>query len=312
MVSNNGPRGREEEAMSTETIVVTGASGNVGRAVTARLLDAGREPRVLARRTEGLAGAIARGAQPRLGSLGDRAFVAQALAGADAAFVMIPPDYAAADPLASQRAQIEAVVAAVHESGLRKVVALSSIGAELASGNGPIQTVHVLEERLGAVPGLDVVFLRPTYFMENFLSAIGLIKSAGINGGAMRADVPLPMIATVDIAAAAAELLLKPDFQGTSVRTLLGPRDYTQAEATRILGSAVGRPDLAYVGFPYDDARKGMVGAGLQPALADLYVEMADAFNHGRIPTPPRSAASTTPTTLEEFAKSVFAPAFGA
>src|SRR5262245_8806334 len=98
--------------MST-TIVVTGASGHVGRALTERLLDAGRRPRAVARRAEGLAGLALRGAEPRLGSLADRAFLAQAFAGADAAFIMIPPDYGAADPLAAQRSQIEALSAAV-------------------------------------------------------------------------------------------------------------------------------------------------------------------------------------------------------
>jgi uncharacterized protein YbjT (DUF2867 family) len=293
-------------------VVVTGASGNVGRRIVEHLLAGGIKPRVVARGAEKLAALVARGAEAHVGSLGDSAFLKQAFHGASAAFVVVPPDYAAADPLVSQRALIEGLTAAVRDSGLEHVVALSSVGAELAAGNGPIRTLHVLEQQLGALPGLNVVFLRAAYFMENHLSAIGLIKSAGINGGALKGEVPMPMIATQDIAAVAATLLAKPDFSGTSVRFLLGPKDYTQADATRALGAAIGKPDLQYVAFPYDDARKGMLASGLSPVLADLFVEMADAFNSGRIAIESRTATNTTPTTIEEFARTIFAPAFGA
>jgi hypothetical protein len=83
------------------------------------------------------------------------------------------------------------------------------------------------------------------------------------------------------------------------------------AEATAAIGRAIGKPELKYVQFPYPDAKKGMVGMGLPEEMADLYVEMSQGFNDGRIrATQPRSAATTTPTTIEKFAESVFGPAF--
>ena len=84
------------------------------------------------------------------------------------------------------------------------------------------------------------------------------------------------------------------------------------SEATRILGAAVGRPGLAYMQFPSADTRSALVGMGISPSAAAAFVEMAEGFNTGRIAGEPRSAANTTPTTMEEFAGSVFKTAYGA
>jgi hypothetical protein len=107
--------------------------------------------------------------------------------------------------------------------------------------------------------------------------------------------------------------LLAPTFAGYAVRELLGPRDYTHREATAILGAAIGKPDLAYAEFSYEDFRNGLVGAGFSASVADAYVEMSVALNEGRIQRRvTRTASNATPTTLEEFAREVFVPAYQA
>jgi uncharacterized protein YbjT (DUF2867 family) len=293
-------------------VAIIGASGNVGHALAEGLLSRAIHVRAIARHAEKLQNLSARGAETRIGTVEDRAFLAEAFRGAAAAFVMIPPNYAAPDFLAYQREIAGHLCAAIREAGVARVVSLSSVGAELASGNGPIAGLHVLETELDQVPGLHVVHLRPTYFMENHLSTIGLIKTMGMNGSAMKADLAMPMIATKDIAAAAVEILATPTFTGRRVRYLLGPRDYTMTDVTRILGAAVGRPGLAYMQFPAADTRNALVGMGLSPSVAGAFVEMAEGFNRGLIAAEPRSAANTTPTTMEEFAATVFKTVFGA
>jgi uncharacterized protein YbjT (DUF2867 family) len=106
------------------------------------------------------------------------------------------------------------------------------------------------------------VFLRPVWFMENFLWNIGLIKTAGINGLAFRPDVSFPMIAAADIAPVAVEYLTSLAFEGRNVRYLMGPREYTMVEVTRTLGAAIGKPDLRYIEFPDAVFRKGLIGSG--------------------------------------------------
>ncbi|HEX9592118.1 MAG TPA: SDR family NAD(P)-dependent oxidoreductase [bacterium] len=294
-------------------VTITGASGNIGKALAERLLQDGVTIRAAARHAERLAPLTAKGAEAWVGDLGDTAFLAEALRDAGAAFVMIPPHVDVPDLRADQRRIAASLAEALQTAGVSRVVALSSLGADLPSGTGPIAGLHEFEERLQAVPGLSVVALRPTFFMENHLASIDLIKSAGINGSAAGADVAMAMIATRDIAAVAAEYLLAPTFAGYAVRELLGPRDYTHREATAILGAAIGKPDLAYAEFSYEDFRNGLVGAGFSASVADAYVEMYLALNEGRIQRAvTRTASNTTPTTLEEFAREVFVPAYQA
>jgi uncharacterized protein YbjT (DUF2867 family) len=292
-------------------VTIIGATGNIGRALVENLLQNGVKVRAVGRSKDKLAPLTQRGAQASVGTLEDSAFVADALRGADAAFLMIPPHYNAPDMRADQRHVGASLIEAVKQSGIKRVVMLSSVGGGLPAGTGPILGLHEFENAVRGVAGLSAVILRPTYFMENHLGSIGLIKQAGINGGAMRPDTRLPMVATRDIAGVAAEVLSQPTFTGVTVREILGPRDYSMQEATAILGAAIGKPDLAYVQFSDADFKKGLQGAGFSADVADKFVEMSAAFNAGTIQsTFQRSAANTTATTLEQFAREVFAPVF--
>jgi uncharacterized protein YbjT (DUF2867 family) len=132
-----------------------------------------------------------------------------------------------------------------------------------------------------------------------------------VNGSALRPDVPIAMIATRDIGAAAAAAIAARDFTGVEIRDLVGPRDLTMAEATRILGAAIGKKDLPYVQFPYEAFAGALVQAGLSSDVARLYVEMSRAFNDGLIRPPARTPGSSTPTGLEAFARD-FAVAYAA
>jgi uncharacterized protein YbjT (DUF2867 family) len=292
-------------------IAVTGATGNVGRALAEHLLDAGIGVRAVARGADKLRPLADRGAELRPGSLTDAGFLSEAFRGAAAVFAMVPPHYGAADLREYQRGVADALARAIRDAGVPRVISLSSVGADLDSGTGPIAGLHDLEQRLEAVPDVGVVHLRAAYFMENHLASIPLMKTAGINAGALDGDLPIPMIATRDIAAAAAEYMREPTFRGVRVRYLLGPRDYTVSQSTAMLGAAVGRPDLAYVKSSYADTGKALLGLGISASVAQAFVEMQRAFNEGRIEIEARSASNTTPTTLEEFARAVFVPAFG-
>jgi uncharacterized protein YbjT (DUF2867 family) len=294
-------------------VTITGATGNIGKALADRLLHSGVTIRAVARTAERLLPLTARGAEACVGDMAHTAFLTEAFRGADAVFAMIPPHYHAPDLRAYHPRITASLAEGLQTAGVPRVVALSSSGASLPSGTGPIADLHTFEACLQAIAGLSVVALRPTLFMEDQLASIPLIRSAGVNGSAAHADVALAMVATRDIAAIAAEYLRAPTFEGYIVRDVLGPRDYTHREATAILGAAIGKPDLAYVELSYEDFRQGLLGAGFSVSAADAYVEMYTAINTGRIQsTVRRNASNTTPTTLEEFAREVFAPAYQA
>jgi len=298
--------------MSTGPIVITGATGNIGSRLSEALLARGEKVRVVGRSADRLKALAAKGAEPFAGSVEDETAMRHAFEGASAVFAMIPPNYAAPEARVYQNRVGNAYARALTASRVERVVSLSSVGAQHSSGNGPIAGLHDLEQRLDHIDGVAALHLRATFFMENFLWGIAMIKSMGIYGSPMKADLAVPMIATRDIAAAACEALANRAWSGKSTRELLGPRDITNREATRVLGAAIGKPDLAYVEFPYEDAEKAMIGMGMQPDWAAKAIEMYRGFNEGRVTaTETRSKENTTPTTIEEFA-ATFAAAYAA
>jgi uncharacterized protein YbjT (DUF2867 family) len=293
-------------------IAVMGASGNTGRAIVQDLRRSGEQVRALGRSADKLKPLAELGAEIALADVADRSALDRAFAGADAVYTLIPPNTQAPDFRAYQDRVGEATAAAIRSSGVRHVVFLSSVGADLPEGNGPIAGLHAQEQRLRALPGVSALFLRAGYFFENAFATLSVVKQQGINPGAIAPEIPIPMVATADIAAVAAEALRKRDFQGAVAREVLGPRDLTLAEQTRILGQRIGKPDLPYVQVPYDAFAGALVQMGLSASVAGLYAEMARGFNEGRIkPQIGRRPEVSTPTRFEDFAE-VLARAYAA
>lgn len=292
-------------------IAIVGATGNVGGKIAA-ILSKGNEPvRLIARTADHLKPLVGRTVTAFAGDAGNPEFLAKAFADVDAVFTLIPPNPTAPEFLRYADGIGKSIAAALEAAKVKHVVNLSSVGAELASaGTGPIRGLHSMEEMLNRIKGLHVLHMRAAYFMENLLWNIDLIRSQGITGSAIRGDLPIPMIATKDIAAYAAERLAKRDFTGRSVHYLLGQRDLAMREASAIIGGRIAKPDLPYVQFPYDEAEKAMIGMGLSPDMSRNYVEMARAFNEGTIRNEKRAPENTTPTSFESFCDDVFVPAF--
>lgn len=291
--------------------VVCGATGNVGSKVARSLLAAGVPVHAIGRERVRLGPLAAIGAEPCPGDLGDARFLSKTFSGAGGVFAMIPPKYDVPDFAAYQNGIGEALATALENARVPRVVTLSSVGAHLFEGTGPIRGLHDLEKKLERLGQAEVVHLRAAYFMENHLWSLPVIRERGVNGSPIRPDAPMPMVATKDIADEAARMLLAKILPGHSVRYLLGPRSLTMTEATRILGQAIGKPDLRYVQFSEEEARKAMSGMGMSASMIDALLEMDRGLNTGRIrPTQERNASNTTPTTLEEFATTVFARSY--
>jgi uncharacterized protein YbjT (DUF2867 family) len=284
-------------------IVITGASGNNGSKVSGILLSQGHRVRVVARNADRLQSLVKRGAETAVGDLRDTAFLTAAFAGATAVFAMIPPHYTAGDFRAYQNETGTSIAAAIQSSGVRHVVNLSSQGAELSERTGPIKGLHDQEERLNKLEGVNILHVRPTYYMENLFTFIPMIKKANIAGSAIKGDLKFAMIATADIAAFVSERLSKRDFTGKTVSGLLGQREVSLDEAIAIISSRINRPELRYVQFPYEEARKGLVAAGLSEDVSSLMIEMSRAINDGLFAVNvPRTKDNTTKTSIEEFA----------
>jgi len=293
--------------------VVIGATGNTGSVVAEKLLAKREKVRVVGRDERKLERFKQKGAEAFAGDVTDASAMARAFSGAEAAYVMVPPNLSSPNVRGYQERVNDALAAALEKNGVRYAVALSSFGADKSDRTGPVLGLHALEQKLEAIAGLNVVLLRAGYFMENILPQVGVIESLGNMAGPVRPDLALPMIATRDIGAFAAEALARHDFQGKQRRELLGARDISYAQVAKIVGAAIGKPDLTYQQAPAAQLKPALMQMGMSSNMADLLLEMSEALNAGHMRAlEPRSAQNTTPTTVETFVAEVFVPAYRA
>lgn len=291
--------------------VITGATGNTGKIVADTLLAKGQKVRVIGRSAEKLQPFVSQGAEAFVGSVEDAAAMTRAFTGARAVYAMIPPDMASKDFRAAQDRISDALAAALETAGVTHAVTLSSVGADKPARTGPVVGLHNLEEKLNRIANLNVLHLRAGYFMENLLAQIGVIRSMGMTAGPLKGDLPVAIIATRDIGAAAATALEKLDFSGKQTRELLGQRDVSMRECAEIIGKAIGKPALSYTHAPAMMLKPALMQMGMSANMVDLLLEMSDALNSGHMAAlEKRSAANTTPTGIETFVAEVFVPVY--
>ena len=290
-------------------IVITTPTGHIGSALVRELLGRGRSDlRLLLRDASRLDADVRQSVETREGALQDAAYVREATAGADALFWLSPPGWAEAGLMDWYETLGDNAAAAVRANGIGHVVHLSSEGAQDRDRFGPVSGLGRVEDRLDAVAaetGASVRHLRPTFFFENFEQQP--IAQTG------QVFFPAPtsrttgMIATADIAAAAADLLADRSWAGTDVVHLFGPRDLSYDEAAAVLSEALGR-DVTATQVPPDAVREQFRGMGAPDDWVEGFVALYTSIGAEGYRGAPRDAASTTPTTLEEWARRSLRP----
>ena len=290
-------------------IAITTPTGHVGSAVADFLLDFGGDVSVklLGRRPEGLRKFTLRGAEMLIGSQDDAYFLTKATEDVDALFWVTPPGYGSDNVRAFQNRLGKAAAAAVRANRVARVVNLSSIGAESASGVGPINGLHDVERWLDDAAE-NVTHLRPGFFFENLLWQLDSIKNWDRIALPLSGSQRYPMIATRDIGDVAAQRLMDGRWTGHWVRELHGPADLSYDEVAGILSEVLGRK-IAYVKCERQELRQALLDNAVSENAAELMLEMYDAIAAGKLrPAQPRWAETTTPTTLAAFANEVILP----
>lgn len=263
--------------------VLTGSIGHIAKPLAQQLIHAGHDVSIITSSAEKQTQIEALGAKALIGSVTDAAFINSAFAGADAVYLMIPPNVTAPDVFASQKATADIYVNAIKTNNIQKVVQLSSIGAHLRKGAGPIDGVAYLEEQLGTLENVDVKMLRPSYFFYNLFSMIPLIKNANIMGSNFNmSEEKFVLTHTNDIADAAARNLLSLDFNGKTVEYIASDERHP-SEIAAVLGAAVNKPELPWVEFKDEDSLAGMRGAGLPTSISEAYVQMGRSIRSGKL-----------------------------
>jgi uncharacterized protein YbjT (DUF2867 family) len=296
--------------MTKNTYAIMGATGHIGFVVVEELLKKGHKVHAIGRDKNKLQKLKEKGAEIFIASADDATALEKAFVGCNAVFSLIPPGYEAEDLGIFQDKVGEAIKQAIVKSKVQHVVNLSSIGANLSEGTGPVKGLHRHEKRLSNIPNVNVLNLRPGYFMENLLWYIPMIKHMGKIGSPLKADLQIAMIATHDIGVKAAEILDTLKFSGQTVFELLGPKEITLKTATKALGKSIGQPDLEYVQVTFPEAEQGMHFIGIKPNTIKSMLEMYKTFNEGKFEvTQQITPAHRGQTTIEDFSKT-FAKAF--
>ena len=259
--------------------VLTGSLGHIGKPLTQKLRAAGHEVTVISSSPERAKEIEALGAKAAIGLVDDYAFLTATFTGSDAVFTMVPPKMDAPD-MKEYIHQVGIIYKdAILEAGVKKVVNLSSVGANLPEGCGPVSGLYFVENELNKLQQTDVLHLRPGYFYYNLLGNIGMIKQAGIMGSNF-GGVTLVLAHPGDIAEVAGEAMLALGFTGKTVRYIASDERSTD-DVARVLGAAIGKPDLAWVTFSDEDALNGLLQAGFSEDVAANYVEMGTSLGNG-------------------------------
>jgi uncharacterized protein YbjT (DUF2867 family) len=292
--------------------VITGGAGNISKPLAEKLLHEGHQVTVIGRNAANLKPLTDKGARAAIGSVEDETFITATFNGADAVYLMIPPNFGTTGWREYQNKVADIYVNALRMNKTKYAVVLSSVGAHMGNGSGPVDGLSDFEKKLTALTDTNVKNLRPSYFMSNLFGMIPLIKGMNIMGGNFGGDDrKLVLTHTDDIAEVAVEELLALNFTGQSVRYIAGD-ERTTADIAAVLSNAIGKPGIPWVAFSDEQAMGGMLQSGLPQTIAEGYTQLGTALREGTAEEDYwKNRPTLSKTKLEEFAKE-FAIAFNA
>ena len=259
-------------------IIVTGSLGHISKPLTKELVQKGHAVTVISSKPEKQKDIEALGAKAAIGTMEAPDFLSATFKGADVVYLMeaigagsfFDQNFdimAAHNKIANNYAQ------AIRQSGVQRVVHLSSIGAHTDKGNGILAFHYNVENILKQLPNdVAIKFMRPVGFYYNMLAFIPTIKAQGAIVQNYGGDEKEPWVSPLDIAAAIAEEIEKP-FNSREVHYIASD-EASPNEVAKILGRAIGKPDLEWSVIPDEQSLNGMLAAGFNPQIAKGLVEM--------------------------------------
>lgn len=262
-------------------IIITGSLGHISKPLTKELVEKGHSVTVISSKPEKEKDIEALGAKAAIGSLEDVPFLTKTFTGADIVYLMEPPVHflnPTADPEKQWGGIAERYVQAIQQSGIKKVIHLSSIGAHTDKGNGMLSAHYYVENILKQLPSnVSIKFMRPVGFYYNMFAFVPSIKAQGVIVQNYGGDEKEPWVSPLDIAAVIAEEIEKP-FAGREVRYIASD-EVSPNEVAEILGEAIGKPDLKWLVISDEQFKEGLISAGFSLKSAEGFVGM----NAGRI-----------------------------
>lgn len=284
-------------------IIITGSLGNVAKPLAQQLIAEGHTITVVSSNETKKSEIESLGATSAIGSITDLDFLVKTFEGADAVFLMTPPNMGGTNIIENTINAGKNYTAAINKTGIKRLVMLSSIGATSPIENGPIKGLHHIEKLYDNLENTSVTFLRAGYFYINLFNDIPLIKNAGIIGGNYPGNISIPLVHPTDIARSAAEQLVKTSTSNDIQYIISDVR--TGSDFAKVLGSAIGNTELPWIEFTDEQSLNGMLQAGLPEEIASLYTEMGRGLRTGVVQADfiEHHSPINGSIKLEEFAK---------
>ena len=290
-------------------IVITSPAGQIGRQVLANLLSSGEELRVIARDPSQLPAGVRGDLDIVVGSHGDAPVVDKAFSGADAVFWLTPLDPQAPSVDAAFVGFTRPAAEAFRRHGVGRVVAVSALGRGTPwAGRAGFVTGSLAMDDLIAASGVAYRALVNPSFMDNTARQAASIKDQGMFFSPIAGDRKMPAVATRDIAAAAARLLLDPNWSGVGEVPLLGPEDLSFSDMAGIMSQVLGT-DVRFQQTTFEAYKGRFVRLGMSDAMAQGYTDMAWAKNEGLDNGVRRTLENSTPTSFRQWCEGVLKPA---
>ena len=291
--------------------VITGGAGNISKPLTEKLLKAGHSVTVIGRNAEHLNPLTALGATAAIGSFEDVEFLKKTFIGADAVYTMTATHFGVTDLKGFIEKIGKNYAQAIKTANIKYVVNLSSVGADVPDGCGPVSGLYRLEQEFAKLKNVNILHLRPCYFYNNFFGSISMIKfmnMLGANFGGK--NFTMALAHPDDIAEVAFEELHELKFRDHSVKYIASDERSTD-DIAKVLGTAIDKPELSWVVFTDEEAKQGMVQAGFPEEFARNYTEMGHALQSGFMMADywENHPLSLGKVKLEDFAK-VFATVY--
>ncbi len=289
-------------------ITITGSLGHISRPLTKELVQKGHAVTVISSKAERQKEIEALGAKAAIGTMEDADFLSETFKGADVVYAM---ETLGTGFFFNQNLDIMAAInkignnykQAIQQSGVRRVVHLSSIGAHTDKSNGILAFHYNVENILRQLPtDVSIKFMRPVGFYYNLLAFIPTIKTQGAIISNYGGDEKEPWVSPLDIAAVIAEEIEKP-FKGREIRYIASD-EVSPNELAKILGEAIGKPDLKWIAIPDEQLLSGLITSGMNPDIAKGFVEM-NASRRGGVLYEDyyRNKPTLSQVKLKEFAK---------
>lgn len=278
--------------------IILGASGQVGSAIVDFLIDEGEPVKGVIRDKKKAGKFKEKTAEVSIANYFDAEALKPALKDGDTIFVLTPESPTSEDIMGDTRKLLENYRSAIESSKVKKVVGLSSMGAQHSSGTGNLQMSYMLEQAFTDLP-VQKVFVRPAYYFSNWLPYLSMVEEQGVLPTFFPVELEIPMISPLDVAEFLAKVI-SDESTDSKIFEVTGAKTYSSKDIADILSEVLDR-DVEAQQIPRSTWKVTILQFGFTENTAENLIEMIEAVIDGKTLPEKEDAVIELPTTFHSY-----------